>query len=225
MTLQFINQLFDDRNWQKWLRFMTHDSIEIGIDPALVVCNLWVTRMGNRHWQIHRRWNVKEKEREGQEITPWLYRAWLKDGPQVAWMLQARPVRRGKHQQQPNSPNLENTFYPIPVLKRLSADEQAHSKQSWQLEKPQSATEHPSEAACEAGRVAASKAQRVLAFFKLLNCFHPKPGWFCTHHSVSYVKKIPVVCTMGGSKDFAFTRSMTELSSVKVPTLTLGHPV
>ena len=30
---------------------------------------------------------------------------------------------------------------------------------------------------------------------------------------------------MGGSKDFAFTRSMTELSSVKVPTLTLGHPV
>ena len=38
-------------------------------------------------------------------------------------------------------------------------------------------------------------------------------------------KKIPVVCTMGGLKDFAFTQSMTELSSVKVPTLTLGHPV
>ena len=30
---------------------------------------------------------------------------------------------------------------------------------------------------------------------------------------------------MGGSKNFAFTQSMTELSSVKVPTLTLGHPV
>ena len=40
-------------------------------------------------------------------------------------------------------------------------------KQSWQLEKPQSATEHPSEAASEAGRVAASEAQRVSAFFKL----------------------------------------------------------
>ena len=42
---------------------------------------------------------------------------------------------------------------------------------------------------------------------------------------MSYVKKIPVVCTIGGLKDFAFTQSMTELSSVKVPTLTLGHPV
>ena len=42
---------------------------------------------------------------------------------------------------------------------------------------------------------------------------------------MSYVKKIPVVCTMGCSKDFAITRYMTELSSVKVVTLTLGHPV
>ena len=42
---------------------------------------------------------------------------------------------------------------------------------------------------------------------------------------MSYVKKIPVVCTMGGSKDFAITQHMTELSSVKVVTLTLGHPV
>ena len=53
-------------------------------------------------------------------------------------------------------------------------------KQSWQLEKPQSAAEHPSEsaseAASEAGRVAASEAQRVSAFFKLLNCFQQKPG-------------------------------------------------
>ena len=57
------------------------------------------------------------------------------------------------------------------------------------------------------------------------NCFQHTPGLFCAHHGVSYVEKIPVVCTMGGSKDFAFTQSMTELSSVKVPTLTLGHPV
>ena len=49
-------------------------------------------------------------------------------------------------------------------------------KQSWQLEKPQSATEYPSEAASEAGRVAASEAQQVSAFFKLLNCFQQKPG-------------------------------------------------
>ena len=40
-------------------------------------------------------------------------------------------------------------------------------KQFWQLEKPQSATEHPSKAASEAGRVATSKALQVSAFFKL----------------------------------------------------------
>ena len=30
---------------------------------------------------------------------------------------------------------------------------------------------------------------------------------------------------MGGLKDFAITQYMTEISSVKVVTLTLGHPV
>ena len=45
------------------------------------------------------------------------------------------------------------------------------------------------------------------------------------HSGVSYVKKIPVVCAMGGLKDFAIMQYMTELSSMKVVTLTLGHPV
>ena len=39
--------------------------------------------------------------------TP-IYRALLKSGTQVAWMLQARPDRSGKHQHWPNSPNLGN---------------------------------------------------------------------------------------------------------------------
>ena len=45
------------------------------------------------------------------------------------------------------------------------------------------------------------------------------------HSGVSYVKKIPVVCTTGGSKDFTIAQYTAELSSVKVVTLTLGHPV
>ena len=42
---------------------------------------------------------------------------------------------------------------------------------------------------------------------------------------MSYVRKIPVVCTTGGLKDFTITQYRAELSSVKVVTLTLGHPV
>ena len=45
------------------------------------------------------------------------------------------------------------------------------------------------------------------------------------HSGVLYVKKIPVMCTMGGSKDFTISQYTAELSSVKVVTLTLGHPV
>ena len=57
------------------------------------------------------------------------------------------------------------------------------------------------------------------------NCFHHKPGWFWAHSRLSYVKKIPVVCTMDGLNGFAFLQHMTELSSMKVQTLTLGRPV
>ena len=39
------------------------------------------------------------------------YRARLKGGPQVAWMLQARPGRSGKQQQQQNSPNFWTAFF------------------------------------------------------------------------------------------------------------------
>ena len=44
-----------------------------------------------------------------------LYRVRLKGGPQVVWMLQVRPGRSGKQQQQQNSPNLGATSEPIPV--------------------------------------------------------------------------------------------------------------
>ena len=38
------------------------------------------------------------------------YRARLKGGPQVAWMLQAKPDRSGKQQHKQNSPNLVIAF-------------------------------------------------------------------------------------------------------------------
>ena len=37
-------------------------------------------------------------------------RAWLKGGPQIAWMLQAKPGRSGKQPQEQNSPNLGTGF-------------------------------------------------------------------------------------------------------------------
>ena len=70
-----------------------------------------------------------------------------------------------------------------------------------------------------------AKDSMIQYFLSCKNCFQYKPGYFWAHSGVSYVKKIPVVCTIGGFKDFAITQYMTEISSVKVVTLTLGHPV
>ena len=39
-----------------------------------------------------------------------IYRASDKGGPQVAWMLQAKPSRSGKQQQEQNSPTLGTAF-------------------------------------------------------------------------------------------------------------------
>ena len=64
-------------------------------------------------------------------------------------------------------------------------------KQSWQLEKPQSATEYPSEAGREAGRVAASKAQRVSAFLSSYIVFNKNLGDFVRTMACHMSKKSP----------------------------------
>ena len=47
------------------------------------------------------------------------YRAWQKNGSQVARIFQARPGRSGKQQQEQNSRNLGTVFLPGPVLSIL----------------------------------------------------------------------------------------------------------
>ena len=41
------------------------------------------------------------------------YRAQLKDGPQVVWMLQARSGRSAKQEQEQNSPNMGSAFWQL----------------------------------------------------------------------------------------------------------------
>ena len=45
------------------------------------------------------------------------------------------------------------------------------------------------------------------------------------YHGISYVKKIPVMCRLHGSKDISLCQHMTTLELNKVGAGTFGHPV
>ena len=65
------------------------------------------------------------------------------------------------------------------------------------------------------------KVQSLAKITSTSSCAYDLMGY----HGVSYVRKIPVMCRLHGSKDILLCQHMTMLETDKVGAGTYGHPV